>query len=134
MNIALKYGRGEIEFSIPDRNVLGVLEPSSTLPPIDDLREAVKGVLSTPTAGPSLDNLVKEIKPKSVAIIVNDMTRSTPSDKVLPPILKELGRLGVPSSSVTVVVATGTHRAMTDGEIEEFLGKEVVSACRVENH
>jgi len=134
MNIPLKYGRGEIEFSIPDRNVLGVLEPSSALPPIDDLGEAVKGVLSTPTAGPSLEELIRDKNPRSVAIIVNDMTRSTPSDQVLPPILKELDRLGVPASSVTIVIATGTHRVMTDEEVEKLLGREIVSACRVENH
>jgi nickel-dependent lactate racemase len=134
MNLSLKYGRGEAVFSIPDRNILGVLEPSSALPPIDDLREAVKGVLSTPTAGPSLEALVGDIRPRSVAIIVNDMTRSTPSDKILPPILEELGRLGVPASAVAIVIATGTHRPMTDAEIEIMLGKEIARAYRVENH
>ena len=134
VNIALKYGRVDIEFSIPDHNVLGVLEPSSTLPPIDDLGEAVKGVLSTPTAGPSLEKLVQDEKPRTAAIIVNDMTRSTPSEEALPPILKELERLGIPASAVTVVVATGTHRAMTDKELEQLLGREIVSAYRIENH
>ena len=88
MKIPLKYGRKEIEFSIPDRNVLGVLEPSSALPPIDDLHEAVRGVLSNPTAGPTLEALVQGNSPRSAAIIVNDLTRSTPSGEVLPPILK----------------------------------------------
>jgi nickel-dependent lactate racemase len=134
MKINLKYGRKEIEFSIPDRNVLGVLEPSSILPPVEDLSEAVKGVLSNPTAGTNLESLVKEKKPRAVAIIVNDMTRSTPSDKVLPPILRELTRLGIAREAVTIVVANGTHRAMTDEEIEKLLGKEITSVYKVENH
>ncbi|MDR2136718.1 MAG: nickel-dependent lactate racemase [Synergistaceae bacterium] len=134
MDTLLKYGRKEIVFSIPDRNLLGVLEPSSALPPVENLGQAVRAVLGTPTAGPSLEERVKERKPRSVAVIVNDMTRSTPSDQVLPPLLEELKRLGVPREAVTVVVATGTHRAMTEPEIDQLLGKEITSAYKVENH
>lgn len=134
MDITLKYGRKEIGFSLPDRNVLGVLEPSSSLPPVVDLDAAVRAVIAHPTAGASLEKLVADIKPRSVAIIVNDMTRSTPSEAVLPPILRELERLGVERSAVTIVVATGTHRVMTEPEIETLLGREIVSAWRVVNH
>ncbi|MDR2174512.1 MAG: nickel-dependent lactate racemase [Synergistaceae bacterium] len=134
MKTLFKYGRGEVEISVPDRNVLGVLEPSSGAEPIRDLGEAVRGVLSNPTAGPSLETLVREKKPRSAAVIVNDMTRSTPSDKVLPPMLAELERLGVPRGAVTIVIANGTHRAMTDEEIDKLLGKEITGAYRVENH
>ncbi|MDR3230600.1 MAG: nickel-dependent lactate racemase [Synergistaceae bacterium] len=134
MNIVLKYGRKEMELSIPDRNLLGVLEPSSGAAPIEDLGAAVRGVLQTPTAGPSLEALVREKRPQSVAIIVNDMTRSTPSDRVLPPMLAELERLGTPRDAITIVVANGTHRAMTGPEIDGLLGKEITGAYRVENH
>ncbi len=134
MDFKLKYGREEIGFSLPDRNVLGVLEPSGTLPPVADLREAVREILAVPTAGPSLARLIREAKPHRVAIIVNDMTRSTPTAEVLPPLLAELERLGVARSAVRIVVATGTHRAMTDAEIEVLVGKEIASSCRIENH
>jgi nickel-dependent lactate racemase len=134
MKIPFKYGRGEIEISVPDHNVLGILEPASTLPPADNLKEAVREVLASPTAGPSLETLVREKRPRSVAIIVNDMTRSTPSDEVLPPILDELTRLGVAQEAVTIVVATGTHRAMTNAEIEKLVGKNIAAGWRIENH
>ncbi|MDR1875936.1 MAG: lactate racemase domain-containing protein, partial [Synergistaceae bacterium] len=86
METILKSGRKEVRVSLPDRNVLGVLEPAATLPPLENLEEAVRGVLSSPTAGPSLAELVREKKPRTAAIIVNDMTRSTPTDKILPPL------------------------------------------------
>ncbi|MDR1875748.1 MAG: nickel-dependent lactate racemase, partial [Synergistaceae bacterium] len=88
----------------------------------------------SPTAGPSLAELVREKKPRTAAIIVNDMTRSTPTDKILPPLLAELLRLGMKREAVSVVVATGTHRAMTDAEIEALVGKGVAAEWRVENH
>ncbi|GHS89500.1 transcriptional regulator [Synergistales bacterium] len=134
MKTSLKYGRGEIEISLPDKNVIGVLEPSVHLPPITNLEEAVKGVLSKPTAGTSLVDLIKEKKPQSVAIIVNDMTRSTPSERVLPPILDMLEGNGVAREAITIVIANGTHRAETEAEIESLLSKDIASTYRVENH
>ncbi|MDR1742072.1 MAG: nickel-dependent lactate racemase [Synergistaceae bacterium] len=138
MNVSLKYGRGEVTLDIPDENVKGVLEPAASLPPIDDLGAAVKGVLSNPTAGPSLEAIVKERggaeKLRSVVIIVNDMTRSTPSDLVLPAMLEELKRLGVRQEAITIVVATGTHRPMTDAETSKTVGEAVFKSYRVENH
>jgi nickel-dependent lactate racemase len=35
---------------------------------------------------------------------------------------------------VTILIATGTHRANTDDEIRAMLGDEIASACRVVNH
>ena len=134
MDFKLKYGKEEVGLSIPDRNVSGVLEPSGTLPPVADLGAAVKDVLANPTAGPSLARLVREAMPHRVAIIVNDMTRSTPTAEILPPLLAELERLGVARSAIRIVVATGTHRPMTDAEIETLVGKETASAWKVENH
>ncbi|MDR1731404.1 MAG: nickel-dependent lactate racemase [Synergistaceae bacterium] len=135
MDITLKYGRKEVRLSLPDRNVLGVLEPSASLPPIKDLGAAVRAVLATPTAGPSLSALMEEKKPRGIAIIVNDMTRSTPTYDVLPPLLEELTRLGATRESITIVVATGTHRAMTPEEIEKAVGGGVVSAgWKIVNH
>ncbi|NLB83104.1 MAG: DUF2088 domain-containing protein, partial [Synergistaceae bacterium] len=115
MKTVLKWGKEEITLTIPDKNVLAVLEPTGGTP-IPDLGRATAELLKKPTAGPSLEELVEKIAPRSVAIIVNDMTRSTPSAEMLPAVLEELGRFGVPSEAVTIVIATGTHRPMTDEE------------------
>ena len=130
----LKWGREELRVELPDRNVLGVLSPAASLPPVGDLPGAVAAVLERPTAGTPLSRLVEELKPEKVAIIVNDMTRSTPSGEMLPPILRGLERCGVATEAVRIVIATGTHRAMTEEEIEGILGPEIPARYRVENH
>lgn len=133
MKATLKWGKGEAVLQIPDKNVLAVLEPSGG-EPVPDLAGEVARLVKKPTAGPSLEELVRAIKPRTAAVIVNDMTRSTPSDIMLPPLLEELERSGVPRDGISVVVATGTHRPMTDDETRQTVGDEVFARYRVENH
>ena len=127
MKTVLKWGKEEIFLSVPDRNVLAVLEPSGG-EPVADLAAEVARLVKHPTAGPSLEEIVAANKAKTAAIIVNDMTRSTPTAEMLPP------RLGVPSSGIAVVVATGTHRPMSDDETRQTVGDAVFAKYRVENH
>ena len=133
MKLKLKWGHDAVAFDIPDRNVIGVLEPEGG-EPVADLWEATWDLLETPTAGEPFADIVERIAPKKIAIIVNDMTRSTPTQELLPPILKKLDLLDVARESVVIVVATGTHRAMNAEEIEQILGPEIPKAYRVVNH
>lgn len=58
---------------------------------------------------------------KSVALVVPDATRSVPMHKLLPAVHEALrGR----ASRVTVLIALGTHAAMTEEQIGTFLGYE----------
>lgn len=58
---------------------------------------------------------------KSVALIVPDATRSVPMPTILPAVHEALdGR----ASSVTVLIALGTHAAMSEDAIGAFLGYE----------
>lgn len=133
MKTNLKYGKGEVPFAVPDKNLLGVLEPSG-MEPIDDLEGKVRDLLDNPTAGPSLAELVESIGPDKVAIIVNDMTRSTPTSRLLPPMLDKLMDLGLERKQIHIVVATGTHRPMTREEIVGIIGERIYDAFDVTNH
>lgn len=133
MKTVLKWGKEEIFLSIPDKNVVAVLEPGGG-EPVPDLAMEVARLVTNPTAGPSLEAIVAEKHPSTAVIIVNDMTRSTPTAEMLPPLLKELDRLGISAGAVTIVVATGTHRPMTDEEIRSTVGDSVFERYRVENH
>lgn len=58
---------------------------------------------------------------KSVAVVVPDATRAVPMGKLLPAVHEALsGR----ASKVTVLVALGTHAAMTEEQLAFFLGYE----------
>ena len=58
-----------------------------------------------------------------VLILVEDSTRGTPIPRLLPVVLEELHAAGVPDEAVTLLTAQGTHREMTEGELERKLGE-----------
>ena len=108
------YGHGEIEFMVQpwfDLDVLG---------------SAVRQAMSDPLGGPGLAELAREVvarRPAATAVIaVTDLTRASPDDVLVPPLLAELNAGGIPDERITIVVAVGLHRATTDAEKREKLG------------
>jgi nickel-dependent lactate racemase len=57
-----------------------------------------------------------------------------PNRTVLPPLLAELERCGVPADNITLLCATGTHRRATPGEMAELIGPDVVARYAVVDH
>ena len=50
---------------------------------------------------------------RTAAISVCDITRPAPNRVTLPPLLKRLHEAGIPVEGVTILIATGLHRAAT---------------------
>ncbi len=96
-------------------------------------RHEVREALRNPIGAPPLDKLCK---PGSrVVILVDDSTRPTPQELLLPVILDELNRAGVQDSDVTIIVGLGVHRPMTPAEMEARFGRDVVARVgAVVNH
>jgi nickel-dependent lactate racemase len=69
-----------------------------------------------------------------IAVIVDDITRPTPTHVMLPPLLLELETAGVPSRNVTILFATGSHRGHTLEERERLIGADVVRRYRTVDH
>ena len=118
------YGHGEIEFMVQpwfDLDVLG----SAPAEPVE-LGSAVRQAMSDPLGGPGLAELAREVvarRPAATAVIaVTDLTRASPDDVLVPPLLAELNAGGIPDERITIVVAVGLHRATTDAEKREKLG------------
>lgn len=116
---------------IPDRSFLGVAE-QPVLPAVADPAAEIRRALAEPVGSPPLRELARGRR--AVTIAVTDITRYCPDDLVLPPVLDELARAGVPESAVTVVLGVGSHRAMTPPEIAGKLGPRVAERSRVVNH
>jgi nickel-dependent lactate racemase len=71
---------------------------------------------------------------RTAAISVCDITRPAPNRKTLPPVLRRLEQAGIPREGVTILIATGLHRAATAAEIREICGEEIAAGYRVVNH
>ena len=70
---------------------------------------------------------------KNAVLILSDHTRPVPSRDIVPAMLAEM-RAENPEIDITLLVATGFHRATTAAELERKLGKEIFSRERVIVH
>ncbi len=131
MQIDFAFGKQGLRLNLPSGFDYRVLEPRSAQP-LSDPVAAIEQALDHPLAGPPLAELARGRK--SAAISVCDITRPVPNRVTLPPILRRLELAGIARESVTILIATGLHRAATDAEIREIVGDDVAASVRVVNH
>jgi nickel-dependent lactate racemase len=124
----LQYGTDGIEVDLPARNVT-VLEPRY-VPGLPDEERAFREALKRPIQGPPLRDLVRASD--RVAVVIPDVTRPLPSDRLLPWLFEALGH--VSDERIVVVNGTGSHRANTPDELRAMVGPGVFARYRVVNH
>ena len=71
---------------------------------------------------------------KRVVITFDDLTRPTPTYTVMPWLLGELQAAGIKDDNVLLLGAFGSHRAMTQAEVQSKLGKDAASRFVWQNH
>jgi len=128
MRIRLDYGIDGLEVDLPDERVT-VIEPRFR-PPIADPCAALAAALGAPVGRPPLRQLAR--RGQTVAISVCDITRAQPRREMLEAIFAELPEVN--ADDITILIATGTHRANTPAELEKMLGAEIARRYRVINH
>lgn len=69
-----------------------------------------------------------------ILIVTDDNTRQTPLKSILPRVVDELKEANVKDKQIKILIASGTHRPMTDKELINRLGKAVVSRFKIYNH
>jgi nickel-dependent lactate racemase len=127
MRVHLQYGRDGLTVDIPSESVR-VIEPAfvSGLP---DEAAAFDDAVRNPIAARPLRTAVAAHE--RVAIVIPDITRPLPTDRLLPWVLAELGH--VPPANITVINGTGSHRANTPDELRAMVGRAVYEQVRVVN-
>lgn len=129
--LAFAYGGGAVTVRVPRRSLLPVSELRCA-PPLVDLTGAVRRALKEPIGTARLWEMAAGRR--SCAVVVPDRTRWTPVAAMLPPLLDELAAGGLGPEQVTILVAVGTHRLMTNDELRSHLGPPTVDRYRVLNH
>jgi len=70
----------------------------------------------------------------SVAIVVDDMTRTTQASRILPPVFQELEKAGIGKTQIKILLAIGAHRPMNKYDCILKLGKQIADNYIIENH
>jgi nickel-dependent lactate racemase len=128
-----------IKFPYPDfsplkikkSSLLGLWEPGEMISqksPEHILKEA----LANPISSPPLSRLAQG--KQNVLIAVDDYTRTTPAATILPLALEELNSAALKDDSISIILAGGSHRSMTDEEVESKLGAGLRSKFKVLLH
>ena len=128
--VQIPYGDASLEFEIPDANFAGVFA-AKHVRPASEPTELVRDALAHPVAAPRLSE--QDLAGKRVAVVVDDRTRPTPVSDILPAVIEELEAAGARDDRIAIVLALGTHAAMTPAQIEDRLGPDIAARFRVVN-
>ena len=139
MKVTNPLGKQYDDLILPDHTYTIKMQAPKAL---DGVREAILDSFENPIASKSLKAIAQEKLAKNpqakAAIIVSDNTRPVPykgDEGILLPILETLFSIGYDKSNITILIATGTHRAMSDKEIAKMIDERVInSGVAIVNH
>src|SRR5512142_2889596 len=95
-----------------------------------DIGEAgIRRALAEPIGAPPLREVARGRR--DAAILVDDLTRPTPSYRVLPYILEELAAGGLGEDKVRIVCAVAAHRPMTRADFVKKIGADLLERLEV---
>lgn len=127
--VHLAYGRTGLDITIPaDATVI----ESSYVAGLANEQAAIVNALRKPINSSPLAELARS--GQTVTIVHTDITRATPNERILPPLLAELEDNGIKRENITLLNALGTHRPQTRQELEAMLGPEIVAHYRCLQH
>lgn len=125
------HNQREVEFPLPDNwqvtvyNIAGSDRPAMS-------PDEIKAALASPVGTSPLREIAKG--KKEVAILFDDMTRSTRPYEIIPFILEELFDAGITDDRIRFIAAVGNHQAMDRSAMVKKLGEDIVSRYSVFNH
>lgn len=107
MKVEFPYGHESVDMEFPDETVILSANKYSALPDNQVYARIEKEYLSH----------CKNFDKKMVSIIINDLTRRVPTEKILKILLDFL-----PVKNVQILVATGTHPIPVEEDLKQILG------------
>jgi nickel-dependent lactate racemase len=132
MKVELQYGRSGLVVDLPDDLDISVIR-KDPMPLVADPLAAVQDALTNPLGCASLRKLA--VGKSSACILICDVTRPVPNHLFLRPMIERLIEAGIAADEITVLVATGLHRANEGDELATLVGDPwVLDTVRVKNH
>jgi lactate racemase len=131
MKIKIPYGKTQIDVSVPDRNLLGVLHPKRA-----HIKKSETRIIRDAVLNPMGCSRLKDIVSPgdTVAIVVPDLARVCPRKLILPIILEELARGGVKDRGVTIFMAVGMLTPPVKEDLVAAFGKDIVRRIKIKVH
>lgn len=132
MNIDLVSGTMREAVEIPDENIIGILQPPNPSLVLKNQRELIHEAMQNPIGSPGLERLIRP--DSTIAIVVDDHTRPTPTKDILEIVLQKLTDLGVKDERIKITVGRGLHRKPTPEEQVEIFGDDTLKKYNIKIH
>jgi nickel-dependent lactate racemase len=130
--LSFPYGKETLTLDVSEDRYKGEMVSSLHSYRAEKSQEAlVDDALANPVGTPPL-NVMAEGK-KKVVFIASDHTRPVPSKIIVPRMLTEI-RKGNPDADITILIATGCHRATSKAELEAKFGTEIMGREKIVLH
>jgi nickel-dependent lactate racemase len=100
--------------------------------PRSSIAQMTLEALSGPRGTPPFQDLLR--RAQRIAVIVDDLTRPTPTAEILEVLLSRLVDNGFSQEKITIIVALGTHGSLKKEGLEIKLGRAVLSRYKVVQH
>lgn len=120
------HGDDQVELSFPREWKIQLFQ-AEKLPTLTP--KQLISALNTPIGSKSLKEFSE--KSKKPIILIDDLTRPTPIGNVLTVVLAELNNSGIENSSITILIACGTHSGISVADIDKKLGGNFPEGIRV---
>ena len=125
MDFQIPYDMGKQFLHVDMANIAGIINARvDEYVPEETAEELIQNALENPIDSPRLRDL--SVGKNKIVIITSDHTRSVPSIITLPILLNEI-RTGNPEADITILIATGGHRATTIEEQKHMFGERIVA-------
>lgn len=131
MEIGFQYGNNEISLNLPEDCLI---YKSSYKIAQESASQLLLKSIANPVESKSLGELLATRKAGNVVVVVSDITRPIPYTRFLPELLSYLEKTGVLKEEITILVATGMHRASTRLERIRMFGEMIVNNYRIIDH
>ena len=128
-NIQLRYGKRQISFDI-DESRLEVLGKDEQDKPLSDVE--INEKLDDPFDSKTIEEIIKQ--GETVLFVVPDATRKSASGQIVNLLVRRLIANGTMPFDITVIFATGIHRAVTEEEKQEILTPFIAQRIKTLNH
>lgn len=119
---------GFAQATVPDDRVKAILEPQHISGiELNEFDLQLRKLLQ--------EKLVDKLRGvKKLLLLIDDITRQTPVSWILPAVIDTANYCGIDDSSITILVATGTHRSMTLPEQIKKCGESIVRRIKIVFH
>ncbi len=138
MKTEMKIGKKELEIELPEETVFFPMKtPQLIKSPEKAIEDALEESYSSLGLEAIVQNKLKNKPDADVCIVISDNTRPVPykgkAGILLPVVKKVLAH--IPPERVLIIVATGTHRGLSEKELAEMIDPELFkSGITIKSH